>query len=130
FLSRSSRALPKCPTCGTACPPPPPRSPGRCPPLAAAARRSSRCPPVPPGPLDRPGGSPPRPRSHSPVARRGPPCTAEDLRELAGTLARTTDATIFGANEFTVRDLVLRVGAEALEAALEERQEGVLCVDL
>ena len=49
---------------------------------------------------------------------------AEDLRELADTLARTTDATIFGANEFTVRDIVLRVGAKALEAALQERQKG------
>ena len=49
---------------------------------------------------------------------------ADDLRELADTLARTTDATIFGANEFTVRDIVLRVGAKAVEVALQERQKG------
>jgi hypothetical protein len=49
---------------------------------------------------------------------------ADDLHELADTLARTTDATIFGANEFTVRDIVLRVGAKALEVALEERKKG------
>jgi hypothetical protein len=49
---------------------------------------------------------------------------ADDLRELADTLARTTDATIFGATEFTVRDIVLRVGAKALEAALQQRQKG------
>jgi hypothetical protein len=49
---------------------------------------------------------------------------ADDLRELADTLARTTDATIFGATEFTVRDIVLRVGAKALEVALEGRKKG------
>src|SRR5438876_10202205 len=49
---------------------------------------------------------------------------ADDLRELADTLARTTDATIFGANEYAVRDIVLRVGAKALEVALEGRKKG------
>jgi hypothetical protein len=50
--------------------------------------------------------------------------TAADLRELAETLARTTDATILGANEFTVRDIVHRVGAKAIETALRERKKG------
>jgi len=49
---------------------------------------------------------------------------ADDLRELADTLARTTDATIFGATEYAVRDIVLRVGAKALEAALDGRKKG------
>jgi hypothetical protein len=49
---------------------------------------------------------------------------ADDLRELAAVLARTTDATIFGATEFAVRDIVLRVGAKAIEVALQERQKG------
>jgi hypothetical protein len=54
---------------------------------------------------------------------------ADDLRELADTLARTTDATIFGANEYTVRDIVLRVGAKALEVALEGRKKGAATGD-
>lgn len=49
---------------------------------------------------------------------------ADDLRARADPLARTTDATLFGANEFAVRDLVLRVGAQAIEAAVPERQKG------
>ncbi|MGH3449323.1 MAG: hypothetical protein ACRDQW_01070 [Haloechinothrix sp.] len=47
-----------------------------------------------------------------------------DLRDLADLLATKDDATIFGATEFAVRDLVLRVGAKAVEAALEGRKKG------
>jgi hypothetical protein len=47
-----------------------------------------------------------------------------DLRELADVLATKDDTTIFGATEFTVRDIVLRVGAKAIETALEERKKG------
>lgn len=50
--------------------------------------------------------------------------TADDLRLLAEQLASTTDRTIFGANEFTVRDIVLGIGAKAIETALEERKKG------
>jgi hypothetical protein len=50
--------------------------------------------------------------------------TADDLRLLAEQLATTTDRTIFGANEFTVRDIVLGIGAKAIETALEERKKG------
>jgi hypothetical protein len=50
--------------------------------------------------------------------------TAEDLRALAEQLATTTDRTIFGANEFVVREIVLRLGAKAIETALEERKKG------
>jgi hypothetical protein len=47
-----------------------------------------------------------------------------DLRALADQLATTTDATIFGANEFTLRDLVLRVAAKGMAIALEGRKKG------
>jgi hypothetical protein len=50
--------------------------------------------------------------------------TAADLRLLAEQLASTTDRTIFGDNEFTVRDIVLGIGAKAIETALEERKKG------
>lgn len=47
-----------------------------------------------------------------------------DLRELAELLATTDDRTTFGATEFAVRDIVLRVGAKAVEAALAGRKKG------
>lgn len=50
--------------------------------------------------------------------------SAEDIRELAELLATKDDANTFGATEFTVRDIVLRVGAKAIEAALEGRKKG------
>jgi hypothetical protein len=49
---------------------------------------------------------------------------ADDLRALAELLATRTDATMFGATEFAVRDLVLRVGAKALQSALDGRKKG------
>lgn len=49
---------------------------------------------------------------------------ADDIRELIETLVQTTDATIFGANEFTIRDIVHRIGAKAVETALRERKKG------
>jgi hypothetical protein len=48
----------------------------------------------------------------------------DDLRALADLLATTDDTTTLGATEFTVRDIVLRVGAKAIEAALEGRKKG------
>ena len=47
-----------------------------------------------------------------------------DLRELADLLATTDDSNTFGATEFAVRDLVLRVGAKAVETALAGRERG------
>ncbi len=47
-----------------------------------------------------------------------------DLRELAELLATKDDSNTFGATEFTVRDIVLRVGAKAIATALEERKKG------
>jgi len=49
---------------------------------------------------------------------------ATDLRELAELLAATDDRATFGATEFAVRDIVHRVGAKALEAALAGRKKG------
>jgi hypothetical protein len=48
----------------------------------------------------------------------------EDIRELAELLASKTDATIFGATEFAVRDIVHRIGAKAIQTALEGRKKG------
>lgn len=49
---------------------------------------------------------------------------ASDLRELADLLATKDDSNTFGPTEFTVRDIALRVGARAIETALEERKKG------
>ena len=48
----------------------------------------------------------------------------EDIRALADQMATTTDATIFGENEFTLRDIILRVAAKGVEIALEGRKKG------
>ena len=50
--------------------------------------------------------------------------TTDELRELAELLATTDDSNILGATEFTVRDIVLRVGAKAIQTALAERKKG------
>ena len=47
-----------------------------------------------------------------------------DLRALAELLAAKDDRTTFGPTEFAVRDIALRVGAKAIEAALEGRKKG------
>ena len=47
-----------------------------------------------------------------------------DLRALADLLATTADSNTFGATEYTVRDIALRIGATAVEAALEGRKKG------
>ena len=47
-----------------------------------------------------------------------------DLREVAEVLAAKDDSNTFGATEFTVRDIVLRVAAKAVETALEGRKKG------
>jgi hypothetical protein len=49
---------------------------------------------------------------------------AADLRALAELLASKDDRTTFGATEFAVRDIVLRVGAKAIAAALQGRKKG------
>lgn len=44
---------------------------------------------------------------------------AADIDGLAALLATKTDRTLFGATEFQVRDLVLGIGAKALQAAAD-----------
>jgi hypothetical protein len=48
----------------------------------------------------------------------------DDLLALARLLASKPDAQLLGATEFEVRDLVHRLGAKALEAALDGRKKG------
>lgn len=49
---------------------------------------------------------------------------AGDLRALADLLATKDDSNTFGATEYTVRDIASRIGAKALESALEGRKKG------
>ena len=48
----------------------------------------------------------------------------DDLRALADLLATKDDTNTFGATEYTLRDIALRIAAKALESALEERKKG------
>jgi hypothetical protein len=47
-----------------------------------------------------------------------------DLRAVAELLATKPDSQLFGATEFQLRDLVLRIGAKALQTAAEQRKRG------
>lgn len=47
-----------------------------------------------------------------------------DLRGLAELLASKPDRQLLGQTEFAVRDRVHKIGAKALETALEERKKG------
>jgi hypothetical protein len=49
---------------------------------------------------------------------------AEDIRELAELLASKDDSNTFGATEFTVRDIVHKIGAKAVQTALDGRKKG------
>jgi hypothetical protein len=48
----------------------------------------------------------------------------KDLRAIAGLLASKPDSQLFGATEFQLRDIVHRIGAEALETAARQRKKG------
>lgn len=50
--------------------------------------------------------------------------SADELRELAELLATKDDSTIFGTTEFAVRDIVHRIGAKAIQTALDGRKKG------
>lgn len=50
--------------------------------------------------------------------------SAEDIRELAELLATKDDTNTFGATEFAIRDIVHRIGAKAIQAALSGRKKG------
>jgi hypothetical protein len=47
-----------------------------------------------------------------------------DLRSLAELLASKPDRQLLGPTEFEVRDRVHRIGAKALQTALNERKKG------
>ena len=47
-----------------------------------------------------------------------------DLHSLAESLASKPDRQIFGQTEFEVRDRVHKIGAKAIETALNERKKG------
>jgi hypothetical protein len=46
-----------------------------------------------------------------------------EIRQIARLLASRTDRELFGQTEFQVRDAVHRIGARALDAALEGRKK-------
>jgi hypothetical protein len=84
-------------------------------------------PKLPPGrspPTSRPDLTPEQQADADRLYHAFQQAAAADLRELAELLATKDDRTMFGATEFAVRDIVLRVGAKALEAALEGRKKG------
>jgi hypothetical protein len=47
-----------------------------------------------------------------------------DLRSIAQLLASKPDDQLLGRTEFAVRDLIHGLGAQALQAALNERKKG------
>lgn len=48
----------------------------------------------------------------------------KDVRAMAELLASKPDDKLFGETEFQLRDIVHRVGAEALETAARQRKKG------
>lgn len=48
----------------------------------------------------------------------------DDIRSLSELLASKPDRQILGRTEFEVRDLVHKIGATAIETALNERKKG------
>jgi hypothetical protein len=48
----------------------------------------------------------------------------DEVQGIAELLASKPDAQLLGATEFQVRDRVHRIGARAIEAALDERKKG------
>lgn len=47
-----------------------------------------------------------------------------DIRSIAELMASKPDRQLLGRTEFEVRDLVHKIGAKALETALDERKKG------
>ena len=48
----------------------------------------------------------------------------DDIRQIARLLASKPDDKLLGTTEFEVRDRVHRIGAKAIETALNERKKG------
>jgi hypothetical protein len=47
---------------------------------------------------------------------------AEELRAMVDTLQQAEPATLFGATEFTIRDLALRIAAKAYQQRLAQKK--------
>ena len=58
------------------------------------------------------------------IERRLLAVVADEIRGIAELLASRPDRQILGQAEFQVRDRVHRIGARAIEAALDEREKG------
>ena len=52
------------------------------------------------------------------------PAVEDELRRLTQLLASKPDDKLLGKTEFEVRDLVHKIGAKAIETALNERKKG------
>jgi hypothetical protein len=52
------------------------------------------------------------------------PILEAELRQMTRLLASKPDDNLLGKTEFEVRDLVHRIGAKAIETALNERKKG------
>jgi hypothetical protein len=50
----------------------------------------------------------------------------KEISELARLLVRTSESDLFGQTEFHVRDLVLRVGARAVEEHLRGKKTAIV----
>jgi len=50
--------------------------------------------------------------------------TREEVLQIARLLASKADTDILGATEFEIRDRVHKIGAQAIETALNERKKG------
>jgi hypothetical protein len=56
------------------------------------------------------------------LARRIAEAAEEDLLQIARTLVGSDTATLFGATEFKVRDVILRVAAKAYQEHLAQKK--------
>jgi hypothetical protein len=56
------------------------------------------------------------------LAQRIAQAAEEELLQLARTLVAAKTATLFGATEFKVRDIILRVAAKAYEQHLAQKK--------
>ena len=56
------------------------------------------------------------------LAQRISQAAQEELLQIARTLVGSNTSTLFGANEFKIRDLILRVAAKAYQEHLAEKK--------
>jgi hypothetical protein len=66
---------------------------------------------------------PPEQQAHAHELAAAPRAAiADEIDQIARTLAATSDATVFGATEFALRELVHRVAAKALTLHLARKK--------